>query len=418
MNRARGTLVAAASVLGALAVGIAFVPAGGVRGADPKPRLLVEDVDIKTLDLTDAQSRVRARIEKGPAAAGVQYVRLTDGAIAADTHLRLKVGTEFDLDLKGADITQDKGVTRVTWTGKDKGESVNLVSRGKDVRGLVYAGKNVYEIEPIGGGVHAVVRLDQKKFPPDHPKSFEEVEKAAAKRPFNADDLKGKPATPDAPLVLRALVAYTPKVEQLQTNVPLLVDSAVSITNTSYQNSRVGIRLELAHVHKVTYTEAGLDTDLVRFTAKADTYMDEVHQLRDEYRADVCVLLIDTSEACGKAAAILASEASAFAVVSHTCAVGNLSFAHEVGHLQGARHNPEVDPTSSPFAYGHGYLNPAGGWRTVMAYPTTQNPTRVPYWSNPNVKYPPSGEVMGTAYKHDNARVLNMTAPVITAFRP
>jgi len=53
-----------------------------------------------------------------------------------------------------------------------------------------------------------------------------------------------------------------------------------------------------------------------------------------------------------------------------------------------------------------------------MAYPTTQNPNRIPYWSNPNIKHPGTGEVMGTAQRHNNARVLNETAAIVTAFRP
>jgi hypothetical protein len=276
----------------------------------------------------------------------------------------------------------------------------------------------VFSVEPIGGGLHAVTQLDQSKFPADHPKAFEEVEKKASRK----GPVKPTPrpaARADAPpLVLRTLVAYTPKVEQLHVDVGLLIQAAIDLTNTSYLNSKVGLRLELAHAKKLDYQEVDVNTDLGRFTAKNDMMMDDVHALRDVHRADVCVLLIDTSGACGMAADILAAEDTAFAVVDHGCAVDNLSFPHEVGHLQGARHNPEVDPTAAPFSDGHGYLSQQGNWRTIMAYPTAQQPNRIPYWSNPDVNHPGSTEAMGTAGLHNNARVLNLTAATLTAFRP
>ncbi|HZG54421.1 MAG TPA: zinc-dependent metalloprotease family protein [Pyrinomonadaceae bacterium] len=70
--------------------------------------------------------------------------------------------------------------------------------------------------------------------------------------------------------------------------------------------------------------------------------MKEVHELRDTHKADVCVLLIDSPLACGKADKIFATEDRAFAVVHYSCATGNYSFGHEIGHLQGASHNKEL----------------------------------------------------------------------------
>jgi hypothetical protein len=83
--------------------------------------------------------------------------------------------------------------------------------------------------------------------------------------------------------------------------------------------------------------------------------------------------------------------------------------------LQGARHNPENDGTTTPFAYGHGYRS-GSSWRTIMAYDCSPTCPRLQYWSNPNVKY--GGVPMGTAVTHDNARVLNETASTVGAFRP
>ena len=77
--------------------------------------------------------------------------------------------------------------------------------------------------------------------------------------------------------------------------------------------------------------------------------------------------------------------ATAFAAVHWDCATGYYSFAHEIGHLQSARHDIATDPSTSPYAYGHGYrYEPSSGsrWRTIMAYNCTRSCPRLNFWSN------------------------------------
>ena len=183
------------------------------------------------------------------------------------------------------------------------------------------------------------------------------------------------------------------------------------------QNSHVNASLELVGTAKMNYNESGdFQTDLDRFKGKSDTFMNDIHTLRDANKADACVLLIDNASSCGLAAEIWATdESQAFVVVHHDCAKNNLSLAHELGHIFGARHNLLVDPTLSPFVDGHCHLSTTDNWRTVMAYPTIANPVRLPYWSNPDVKI--NGEPTGILGKENNARVLNLTLEDISKFR-
>jgi len=57
-------------------------------------------------------------------------------------------------------------------------------------------------------------------------------------------------------------------------------------------------------------------------------------------------------------------------------------------------------------------------WQTVMALPNSC-PTceRVPFWSNPNVNFPPTGQPMGTNEYENNAQVLNETSYNVRQFR-
>ena len=102
-----------------------------------------------------------------------------------------------------------------------------------------------------------------------------------------------------------------------------------------------------------------------------------------------------------------AFESCAFSVVRRSCATGNYSFGHELGHNMGATHDwYPMDVGAYP--YSHGFVKvtptaPAMPWRTVMAYRDEclaaglPDCTRVQYFSNPNVNYPVGGDAMGVA---------------------
>ncbi len=151
--------------------------------------------------------------------------------------------------------------------------------------------------------------------------------------------------------------------------------------------------------------------------------MDEVHTWRNQYAADVVVLLVHPQPAdsgCGIASTIWADASTAFAAVRHECATGNYTFAHEIGHLLSARHDRFVDDTFWFYQWGHGYVDPNRQWRTIMAYNNACRPgvcTREQYWSNPDVIFPPTGQPMGTTDWENNASVLNDRKADMALFR-
>ena len=314
------------------------------------------------------------------------------------------------------DHVDKRGPSDFSWFSKPNPRSnAQFVVRNGKTFGTIRSGADTYQVRPSGNG-HIIVKLDYAALPAEHPPAFRQVEAASRSKPQ-----AGPFDVRDTVSTIELLVAYTPKVRAATSDVGALVQLAVDEANVANSNSKVKVKFHLAHSYEIDYTESGdYDKDLKRFRENNDGFMDGVHALRDQHAADVAVLIFDNDDYCGMASDIKANASNAFAVVHYSCATGYYSFAHEIGHLMGARHDPAADPSTTPFAYGHGFQHASAGgtdtaWRTVMAYNCSPSCTRVQQWSNPNVTF--NGYATGTAATHDNARVLNETAATVAGFR-
>ena len=311
-------------------------------------------------------------------------------------------------------VIEDLGWANVPFSIKDlRFDPINyftMVRNGDKITGNVHFQGEWYKIRPLHGGGHAIVAVDKKSMPADHPKEYEDLPVI----PMG----DGKTALDKVDTVIRVQVNYTASAAAASGDIVGLINLAVVETNQGYVNSDVLIDMELAGQALTTYTESGdFNTDLTRFRTVGDGFMDEIHTARNTNAADVVLLVINNASSCGLASSIGSTAATAFADAHWDCITGYYSFGHEIGHLQSARHDPKTDPTNSPYSYGHGYQytkNPS--WRTIMAYNCAGlGCPRLNYWSNPNKTY--NGKPMGTATKNDNARVLNTTRAIVAAYR-
>ena len=239
---------------------------------------------------------------------------------------------------------------------------------------------------------------------PPQTKRYQLALAAPTARPAATLGKKDQPATKPAEVVIDVIVAYTKKAADHYPDIKReLIDLAIEEANASFRRSNLGhIRLRLVHAYRTDYVEEGTHFDHVwRFADKGDGYMEEIHGLRDEHRADVAVLIVDDAKGCGLATRVDADADEAFAVVHHECAAANYTLAHEVGHLIGARHE---------LSYVSGT-----DWRDIMGDKASCGGcARVPVWSSPTVLI--RGEPAGTAAL-DNARVIAEQAARIAAFR-
>ncbi|HVG08149.1 MAG TPA: M12 family metallo-peptidase [Thermoanaerobaculia bacterium] len=396
--------------------------AGAAHAANP----LFSPVDVRgTFEMSMSLDASFQALVDHPATSSLQIVKANAAALGRDTEsILLNLGQALDLQAHRVDsyvtksgnvvwsgVIEDSGTARVPFRADsfqfDPLNQVVLVKNGKMITGNVHFNGEWYKIRPLKSGNHAIAAVNSKAMPPDHP---------AGAKPASIP-MQGSDVTAAVNTVITVMVNYTPAVAAVVADVSGLIDLAVAETNTGYLQSGVTIDMVLANKALTNYNESGsFDIDLDRYRGTRDKYMKEIHTTRNTVAADVAVLLINNTQYCGLASGIGSTDATAFAAVYWDCATGYYSFAHEIGHLQSARHDPATDPTTTPYAYGHGYrYTGSPSWRTVMAYDCTGGCPRLNYWSNPNNLY--NGVPMGTATQSDNARVLNLTRGTVAAFR-
>ena len=359
---------------------------------------------------------------------------------AARITIKLSDRTELVIVRTSVDIRKDMCVWRGAVEGTDAPATIRWWPGGKMAGTLQHAGK-LYSIRHMGGEMHAVVEMGEDRMPQEHAPMAQgtrgdpTLRDDPLVRQGDASSIKARTAAPGpAPLdaakpriapaapagkdvTIDVIVAYTRKAASSYSDVKReLVDLSIEEANNSFRMSNLGnIKLRLVHSYQTDYVEQGAHFDHVwRFADKGDGYMDEIHPLRDKYKADVGVLIVDDPQGCGLATRVYADAEEAFAVVHHECAVTTYSVAHEIGHLIGARHDLGLDRTMTPFAYGHGYVN-GTKWRDIMSYKESCGGCpRLPVWSSPFVKI--KGEPAGTP-ELDNARVISEQAARVAAFR-
>jgi hypothetical protein len=295
----------------------------------------------------------------------------------------------------------------------DPNNSVMIVRQGNQLSGTIRANGQLYNLQPLAGGGHAIARIDESKMPADHPSAYTDMWRASLAEHPQVKAATAR-ATALAPVTVRVMVVFSNAAATAVGNTTTKANLAISESNQSFANSGANVSFQLAGVYTANYTNSSFDTDLSRFRGTTDGYLDSYHTTRNNIAADVAVLITTNTQYCGLGY-LNSNAASAFSVTAASCMTGYYSFAHEIGHNFGARHDPATDPSTTPVAYAHGYRSPTNAWRTIMAYNCSPSCPRINYWSNPARTY--GGQAMGTTTRSNNARLLNERAATVAAFR-
>jgi len=342
----------------------------------------------------------------------------------------------FDAGLRTLDLDQPREYLKQTkvWRGRLRGETgsdVTLVTHGTTMVGTILSNQRMYKIETAGGNLHRLVEVDEEALPPDHhPLVVTDNDPVAAPPAEGTSPPTGTTAAAVGDSIVDLLVVYTSTAktqEGGQAAMEALIALGVDSANQSYSNSQIAMQLRLVHTAEMAYTESGaIDADLTRLRSTTDGIMDQVHQLRDQHKADLVALIVDNGGGfCGIAYVMTngpraSFASSAFSVTARDC-IANNTLAHEMGHNMGNAHDRATGGTGV-FAYSYGYRDEVGRFRTVMAYacPTVSCP-RVKYFSNPNIiiNGRPAGidHTVNPSNSADNARSMNDVRQIVAAWR-
>ena len=326
----------------------------------------------------------------------------------------------------------------LTWIGRlsDSEDQIMLTAREGWISGLIYYGDSVYELRPDADHGHVLLKLDQSQFPPcaggvEPSQDFRRPETRPQSRgesdrlPRPSSFFSGFDETSrDTPVVIDVLVVYSAAARQNlggTAQIQAHAQAAVDNGNLSFLNSQVEVVWNVVHMEEIPFTESGSCAERLnqlRTSAQANA-------LRDEFEADmVGMLLADAGGACGCGYVMRNNSLGpgfapwAFQVTQNSCAVGNLTYAHEHGHNMGMEHDPvwgaPPSQASYPWSFGH-FLS--GSFRTVMSYANecVGGCPRQAHFSNPDVNF--QGSPTGIENQRDNARTARLTAPIIADFR-
>jgi hypothetical protein len=235
------------------------------------------------------------------------------------------------------------------------------------------------------------------------------------------------------------MIVYTPAAAQWSKNNETNINNTISLLMAKSQlvldNSNTLVTLKLVYTEMVNYTEYissendGDIYDLYALQEMNDGYMDNVHNLRNIYCADLVVLLENISTVGGRG--FLLNSASGrpeygFSLTRVQQASLGYTTIHELGHNMGCHHHKLQNNWPGPGLYSF-----SAGWRwtgtdngkycSVMTYNSGAyfadgiTHTPVPYFSNPGLLY--KGVATGDAANGDNARTIRLTKSVVSNYR-
>lgn len=254
---------------------------------------------------------------------------------------------------------------------------------------------------------------------------FEDLAEGVHLEPLSQKDLNEE-------VTIDLMLVYTPSAmahaEKIG-GIDNVIAQAMGNSQLVLDNSKVNINLRLVHSRMVEYQEEGNNSalDLERLTDREDGYMDEVHEWRDLYGADLVGLIADVRDVGGIGWLLNREHGSpsyGFTVNSINYLHLTYTLIHEIGHNMGCHHSrnqmtyPADDRALFPYSTGWRWNGLSGqSYASVMTY--HERSIGVPIFSNPDILWDgvPTGSYEGRYAPADNARSLKEIKHVVADYR-
>lgn len=213
--------------------------------------------------------------------------------------------------------------------------------------------------------------------------------------------------------IVDLMVVYTPQALNDaggEARLHAQIDVIVAEANRCFSNSQINARFNLVHRGVVSYTESGdWSTDRARLRAVGDGYLEDVHRLRNLYKADLTML-----HSWGTTANSLIYSGDAgdgFCVVGrHPALTMRWLPTHELAHNFGPL--DRRGPTTASERLANRFVAEGVLYHTIVSYDPG---IPVPYLSGTNVLY--EGIPTGSTPADNDVQLMNQNAPSITRFR-
>jgi hypothetical protein len=329
------------------------------------------------------------------------------------------------------------------------GSVATLTKKGNDLSGTIITYTDLYEIRPsrstslspfadvfpTSAGTTVIDQVKREFKNEAEPSSPANLKKRSSTQ-FDIDPNAGNdPLKPTVPTSIDVAVFYTPQAETGSGGtaaISSLVVQAIQSVQSSLDAYKVKATVNLVYSGKTNYQESdSIELDRDRLQNPTDGFMDDVPKKRDGVKADLVALIVEGSgDYCG--VSYLPEDQNfdyadyAYIVVARSCAVANLSFAHEFGHILGVRHDRYIDPIEGkPLAANHGMIFAcgSGACRDIPAYDkfcgdVLKKPCpRILAWSG--VYWPGGSQISESANDVNNnaQRALRIFAPIVAKYR-
>ncbi len=249
---------------------------------------------------------------------------------------------------------------------------------------------------------------------------------------------------PNDPAIIDVMIVYTPAAANwanIRGGIKNVIAQTIGNSQLVHDNSGTLVELFLVRSSEIEYQEAdNAVTDLYRLTFRENWdpwgyedgppwYMEEVHDWRNDWGADLVSLLALVEDVGGIAWQLTTTNGNAnmgFSLTRVQQASHTYTFVHELGHNMGAHHHRDQN-----FQPGPGLYNYSAGSRwtgnderrycSVMTYQSGNyfddgnNHTRVAYFSNPNIYH--QGVPAGHRINADNTRGIREIKHVVAGYR-